>query len=223
MVVGVGDEDVEHDPPPQRLHVRLWCSSVLAQRVRLVPQYLRRFLVVGANGALSGDHAEITEIRVPRHIEPTGVLDLDTLAIGYYKYAIEWAELCKDAGVDNQMLTRPTKEEDFKERTPAAFKPALVWQLGHAYVDLDRLRYFLSGVTLYTSAGKTYDAVAETQTYEASLKQLKDSADAVQSDMPPDFITAHILIHSNSRPLLSMSCVLGSRASGPSCFLLGKL
>ena len=160
--------------------------------IRLVPQYPRQFLVVGASGALSADHAEITEIRVPRHIEPTGVLDLDTLAIGYYKSAIEWAELCKAAGADNQELTRPTKEEDFKERTPAAFKPALVWQLGHAYADLDRLRYFLSGVTLYTSAGKTYDAVGEAQTYEASLKLLKDSADAVQSDTPPDFITAHI-------------------------------
>ena len=149
--------------------------------IRLVPQYPRQFLVVGANGALSADHAEIAEIRVPRHIELTGVLDLDTLAIGYYKSAIEWAELCKAAGADNQGLTRPTKEEDFKERTPAAFKPALVWQLGRAYADLDRLRYFLSGVTLYTSAGKTYDAVGETEIYEASLKQLKDSADAVQS------------------------------------------
>ena len=160
--------------------------------IRLVPQYPRQFLVVGANGALSADHAEIAEIRVPRHIELTGVLDLDTLAIGYYKSAIEWAELCKAAGADNQGLTRPTKEEDFKERTPAAFKPALVWQLGRAYADLDRLRYFLSGVTLYTSAGKTYDAVGEAQIYEASLKQLRDSAVAVQSDTPPDFITAHI-------------------------------
>jgi hypothetical protein len=34
VVDGVGDEFIETDAPPQRLHIRFWCGTVLAKGVK---------------------------------------------------------------------------------------------------------------------------------------------------------------------------------------------
>jgi len=168
--------------------------------IEFSPQYPRRF---ATDSALAG--IGIETLRVPGHIEVTGVLDLDTVAVGYYHAAVEWAELCAAAHLTRTALEKPVVALDARVPESEDRSEAVRWLLAQAYDDLRRLRAFLSGAVMQTAAGETFDAVGETSRYAANLAKLRarlpgaavalnpyDSLPLVVLIDPPDFVTAHI-------------------------------
>ena len=163
-----------------------------------VPQYPRQFVVE------SSRPEGIEALRVPGRIETTGVLDLDTIAVGYYRAAVEWAELCASARFSRAALERPFVPPPAGAADER--REAVRWLLVQAYYDLRRLRAFLSGVVMSTAAGDQFDGVDEARRYAsnlARLRELRDEAGAASAgpfdglpqrvvDDPPDFVTAHV-------------------------------
>gem|GEM_PF-5979675 len=148
-------------------------------------------------------------IRMPDRIEPTGVLDLDTLAIPYYQTLARWAQMTRDAGLSATELFEPLAEEEAgtaSEKAPSENPPKqdevklLKWELKQAAGVLLAWEHLLQGVPLKTSAGLDLDGWKELFVYEANrmeLSKLRSSSLAASRGLaelnpPPDFMTAHI-------------------------------
>lgn len=171
--------------------------SLLPSEVLVEPQYPRNFASyqLRAEGAI--------QIRMPARIEPTGVLDISTVAIGFYKLASEWARLRRDSEIPLRDLDRAVPVASMDADTPGAFQAALQHQLAQTFVALESLYGYLRGVRMRTALGQVYDAAQEGTRYDRLLGELRrqpsgSQADGIASlpaalfDNPPDFVTAHI-------------------------------
>lgn len=199
-----------------------WAARALAQAlpgISITSQYPRNFggteLLKRPNRSEDRYSAAVLEIRVPRHIEVTGVLDINTMAIGYYKLAVAWAQVCRDGGVPPAQLETPVEPSAMEGITSAARRATFRYQLGEALESLENLFAYLRGVRMRTAGGQVYDAAQESTAYDTFLAQLqrRDSSldasrlavEGVPSALlanPPDFITAHVPAEELSPELL---------------------
>ena len=189
-----------------------WIGTVnhasVTQFIRFAPQYPRDFIGNSDTKPVVSGPARIGRFPVPLHIEPTGILDLDTLAIGFYKSAVEWAELCARNGLSPDDLSPPMRLGEAATDSDESADRALRWQLRSSNARLVRWGDFLSGVSMKTSSGTVLDAVQESNRYEEFKRQFENAVSAFPFDggaysqngvmpvqfftSPPDFITAHI-------------------------------
>jgi hypothetical protein len=159
----------------------------------LKPQYPRFFL-----GFSKEERSKLADLGfamptggsfgIPRKIEPTGVLDLDTLAIPFYKGVVEVSELANELGLgldDLQIVTDPQGGSDHD-----ANRSAEILELKQAVDALKDLYGVLKNITFTTSAGTTFNASGEARQYTAFYKA--EEGKAIDFDAPPDFVTAHL-------------------------------
>ena len=118
---------------------------------------------------------------IPEWIEPTGVLDRDTLAIPFYEDVVQFAQLATDAGISLQQVEARLRENSSSTSN-------LVVELQRAHAALIDLHDFLAGVKMTTSARVSFDAWTEARQFAG----WKDSSQSINFDNPPDFVTAHL-------------------------------
>jgi hypothetical protein len=118
---------------------------------------------------------------IPDWIEPTGILDRDTLAIPFYEGVVQFMQLATDAGVSLQQVEAPL---------PKGFSSTsnLEVELKRADASLSELHDFLARVKMNTSRGVSLDAWTEARQFVA----WKESSQSINFDAPPDFVTAHL-------------------------------
>jgi hypothetical protein len=118
---------------------------------------------------------------IPEWIEPTGVLDRDTLAIPFYEDVVQLAQLAADAGISLQQVEVPLREDSSSTSN-------LLLELQRAHAALSDFHDFLTRVKMTTSAGASLDAWTEARKFAG----WKDSSQSINFDDPPDFVTAHL-------------------------------
>lgn len=159
-------------------------ASNLPVSLALKPQYPRFFLGFTADQRknLKAQGFELPAADgypVPEWIEPTGVLDLDTLAIPFYEDVVEISKFASK----NRISVR-----DLEASAAPSSTSSFVLELRHAYAALDSLHGFLAAVGMKTSAGASTNAAAEARRYVPFREASKD----INFDDPPDFVTAHL-------------------------------
>ncbi len=177
--------------------------------IALRPQYPRFFV-----GLTLEDQAQLVKegrsipgavtFSVPERIEPTGVLDLDTLAIPFYKELVAVARLAQSDGLalsDLQSRTAPSAGA-----ADGPLRAAQAAELRRAMNALQDFYNFLEGVKMTTAAGSKFNAWDESRQYASFQKSLQASVSSqnvahgavryrVPANMfegPPDFLTAHL-------------------------------
>jgi hypothetical protein len=124
---------------------------------------------------------------IPTRIEPTGVLDLDTLAIPFFKGVVDVSELAKAIGLRLDELQ--VLNESGTTTGHEAKQAAEILELYRAVDELKQLHSLLEKITLTTAAGVTFNATDEARRYAEFSKIVKKTIDF---DYPPDFVTAHL-------------------------------
>jgi hypothetical protein len=177
--------------------------------IALRPQYPRFFV-----GLTLEDQTQLVKegrsipgavtFSVPERIEPTGVLDLDTLAIPFYKKLVAVARLAQSCGLvlgDLQSRTAPSAGA-----AEGPLRAAQAAELRRAMNALQDFYNFLEGVKMTTADGSKFNAWDESRQYSSFQKSLHDlvpSQNAAHEaapyrfpsnmfENPPDFLTAHI-------------------------------
>jgi hypothetical protein len=118
---------------------------------------------------------------IPDWIEPTGILDRDTLAVPFYEDVIQLEQLVTDAGISLQQVEASSHKDSSSTSN-------LVLELRRAHAALSDLHDFLARVKMTTSARVSLDAWTEARQFA----QWKDSSQSINFDDPPDFVTAHL-------------------------------
>jgi hypothetical protein len=119
----------------------------------------------------SGHDASVI-LYLPDALAITGILDRDTLAIDFYRLAVDVLSLAAQGGVTPAQL--------LSTEQPAGASPerlVLLAELRNAFVDLANLYRVLQNVKLQTAGGKELTAGDEARLY---------------AEWQPDFTTAHL-------------------------------
>jgi hypothetical protein len=126
-----------------------------------------------------------TLIFLPERIEPTGVLDRDTLAIPFYRRTIELLQACAAlrVGLDEVWSATPPVTND---QGAAAIVVELRGALDGIRTLYDQVQQF----SLMTSRGNAYTGWDEARGYASFVETLKGRP--VDFDNPPDLVTAHV-------------------------------
>jgi len=118
---------------------------------------------------------------IPEWIEPTGILDRDTLAIPFYEEVVQFALLVSDAGISLQQV-------EAQPHDGPSSNADLALERRRAQAALGEFHDFLARVKMTTSARASLDAWTEASQFPG----WKKPSQSINFDDPPDFVTAHL-------------------------------